>query len=206
MLGRHFIHPVRMTGETALRPEVNNPKPPTVFSSDPPESLAKNKRYYEAQQQHPLAFSDAEANRNAEDEEHFRRSGALKGKEPRIVGETQVAEGRHVPYVNGVEGTGTISFRSPREGLRTWAEDVASDPGASREHKLLAEQFDLTIPVHQNMKEPLDRGVFKGGKGVASLSGEVAVQPSLLGDDEQISGSSPLPVLRPRMVHKDRVE
>jgi len=171
---RGFIHPVRVTGEVALREEPSK----ETFSQRTDPIVPQ------AHKAHPLVFSDSEANRSDE--------------VPRII-----AAGQSVPYVNAVEGIGSISMRSPRENLRTWAEDVAADPGAAREHKLLAEQFDLTVPAKENWaRERLGRKTGPHARNLPeSLSGEVTENTNLFGETE-VSGQSELVVNQPRFKKK----
>lgn len=172
---RPYMHPVRVTGEMALREEPNKPG----FSN------RRDPKVTEAHEAHPLVFSDSQAN---------------------LEGVREVEEGKTVPYINTVEDIGSISYRSPRENLRTWAEDVTADPGASREHKLLAEQFDLTVPARENwVSQRLGRQEGPSSRRLPeSLSGEVVEQPSLFGDegDTKLSGQSEVVVNQPKFKKK----
>lgn len=57
--------------------------------------------------------------------------------------------GQTVPYVNEAEDAGSVSYRSPRENLHTWAESVAADPNAPNWAKAASEQgYDLSHPVN----------------------------------------------------------
>ena len=208
---RPYIHPVRMTGETKLRQEPQKTRAPGLVpgEKESDESYQSNLRYHESTVAHPLTFSDSEANFAA--------------------GTATVNAGEHLPYVNAAEDIGSISFRSPRGKLSTWAEDVAADPGASRHHKLLAEQFDLTVPVRENWSREVlgtPRGRYKetawGGYAdmgeqtpharnlPESLSGEVTEQPTLSNGlisrmgESALGGSSKLPILTPKLKKKGR--
>jgi hypothetical protein len=121
---RAFVHPLRMSGQTALRPETHE----FETESYPPQRKARPAD--PGSPEHPTTWNDWDANY--------------------VPGTNAVKAGLNVPYVNAHEDPGNVSFRSPRTNLSTWAEDVASDPGASRHHKLLAEQFDLTIPMREH--------------------------------------------------------
>jgi hypothetical protein len=187
-----------MEGETAIRDTpftamVRSPK------MEHPDTTAKLDKAEAAHAKHPMVFTDTNANMPS--------------------GEEMVRLGLNVPYVNGVESAGSVSFRSPRQNLKTWAEDVRSDPGASTHHKLLAQQFDLTIPARENWSRDVLHTAHKNrfvptptGKLVDmgepvnarnlphSLSGEVIEQPSLFeGEPSKLSGSSKLTVLQPKL-------
>lgn len=172
---RDFVHPVRVEGPMALFQ--GDPSAP----SSSPIRRGLGLEEQEGLRRHPTAFSDNQAN--------------IK------IGTNLVEQGETVPYVNAVEVPGSVSFRSPRSHLNTWAEDVASDPGASRHHQLLAEQFDLTIPARENFsRDVLRRG---GAKNLPhSLSGEVVEQGTLFGPSEA-RGSSKVSVMRPRLKRKN---
>jgi hypothetical protein len=197
-MARDYVHPVRMVGETAIRDEPFK----EMFrskSGESEETAAKLDKTEAAHAKHPMVFSDTNANMPS--------------------GEEMVGLGLNVPYINGVESAGSVSFRSPRQNLKTWAEDVRSDPGASTHHKLLAQQFDLTIPARENFvterlqaprsglvespsgKTAIDTGHVPNARNLPhSLSGEVIEQPSLFeGEPSKLSGSSKLTVLQPKL-------
>jgi hypothetical protein len=205
---RPFIHPLRQGGSMALRAEPNEGAAiarqfPSEYKPEKPRTSGQKAAASEVA--HPLVHTDAQGN------DPF---------------DTRV-ESLTIPYVNAAENAGSISFRSPRQNISTWAEDVAADPGASREHKLLAEQFDLTIPIKENWFEGrLSRPRWTGVKGAISgkeiligphpsgrgvkespdrLSGPVHEQLPLpgTGGDTQVSGQSELHPLRPRFKRKE---
>ena len=183
---RPFIHPLRQSGEMAL---LDGPNEPSLYTKLPAkgtsDDVRRSVKRRAAETAHPLVHTDSDANS--------------------APGTKLVGQGKTVPYVNAAENPGSISFRSPRANLNTWAEDVASDPGASRQHRLLAEQFDLTIPAKENWVEgALSRG--RARNLPTSLSGQVTEQPSLFGDQgvTQVSGQSELRVLQPKLKRKEQ--
>jgi hypothetical protein len=163
---RDYVHPLRMEGQTALRPEEHS----FETESYPPKKITREADP-SGDPAHPTTWNDWDANY--------------------VPGTNAVKAGFNVPYSNAVEDKGSVSFRSPRQNLNTWAEDVAADPGASRGHKLMAEQFDFTVPV---------------GTNSSNQSGQVIEQPTLPGieGDTQVSGQSELHVLRPKMKRKEQ--
>jgi len=196
-MGRKFLHPLRISGEMALRSEAHEPQPYRRSApGESDESVARNERFREGLGEHPLAFSDFEVQSN------YRPEG--------LRAESMFGQGLTLPYVNAAEDTGSVSFRAPRRNLSTWAEDVLADPGASRHHKLLAEQFDLTYPAAENAQTQLRRGFWKvHDGGPTGQSGEVTIQESLKveGDTRarmRFTGKSPLPVTRPQLLHRER--
>ena len=126
---RPFIHPVQVTGQTALRPDEitynDEGKRPVGWP-------AEAHKLDPGSDKHPLTYGDWDANYTP--------------------GTLRVLAGENVPYVNFHENTGAVSVRAPRENLHTWSEAVLSDPGASAKHRHLARQFDVTIPVGENTR------------------------------------------------------
>jgi hypothetical protein len=179
---RNFIHPVRMTGDYAL------PQTDTTYSGK-------------------MVFTDAEANESAKIPVYSDR--VLKTPS---MAEVQMRKGRHVPYENTAEDYGSISFRSPREKLRTWSEDVLADPNASRQHRLLAEQFDLTVPVRENAADIVkhqeqhwaEKHPMQGEEHQTAGAGLPYEQPSLLpGEPSEFLGhSSAALMMSPRLKRK----
>lgn len=171
-LGAHFrshIHPIRMTGETAI-------------SAEPKERITAEKEAVAGR----AVFTDVEANTQ--------------------LGKDIVVSGANVPYANEAENKGSISFRSPRKNLRTWSEDVLGDPGAPQHLKNLAKQFDVTVPVRENMQRQLSSGVFKTGGGPEAASGPVYEQPSLFpGGESKMWGYSNLKTIVPRLEPKSEL-
>lgn len=194
---RAFIHPIRLEGEMAINTTPDNPREEKRRGNQPRD------------EKRPMLFTDNEANyRPSEDYPDFVPPSEAARDVP-----VHLAEGRHVPYANYAEDAGSVSFRSPRSGIRSWAEDVLSDPGASTHHRNLAEQFDLTIPVQDNWtphisqaRIPLNiKGIpeMLGRVDPTRMSGEIHEQPSLFeGEESQISGSTPLHVTKPKLVKK----
>jgi len=119
---RDYIHPTRMTGSMALRPETHSA--PKIYNEQGRPTMARERRQ---------VWADDTAN-----------SSGLRHRED---AEQALGQGLTVPYANAAEDQGSVSFRSPREHLKSWSEDVQSDPGASPEHKKIAEHFDLTEPI-----------------------------------------------------------
>jgi len=129
---RPFVHPVRHSGSMAVRDE----------ESEDFEAPMKFDQLGETSKPDPRAvFSDVDTNYNG-DELMTNRSDEFPGR-PQLT----------VPYINAAEDQGSISYRAPRENIRTWGEDVAADPGASRHQKLVAEQYDLTDPVGAHLEQ-----------------------------------------------------
>ena len=124
---RNYVHPVRLTSDVALS---------TAYFD------ATGQRYNDK-----LVFTDSEANESAKPATFYSRATQ------RSAAEQHMGQGQHVPYMNTAEDYGSISYRSPRDKLRTWSEDVLSDPNAPRQHRVLAEQFDLTVPARENAAE-----------------------------------------------------
>jgi len=62
----------------------------------------------------------------------------------------EVRKGKIVPYENDFEGSGSISYRARADAVRTWSEDVKSQPNAHPALKHLARKgYNPTLEPHK---------------------------------------------------------
>ena len=131
---RTHIHPVRHEGSMALRPE----------------SMGA-----------PWALTSGQLGGESGDDRDPRQVWsdlATNDTSASSLAEGHVSTGMTIPYLNEMEDQGSISYRSPRQNLRSWSEDVTADPGASHHDKLVAEQYDLTVPWQEQLQNPITNG------------------------------------------------
>ncbi len=67
----------------------------------------------------------------------------------------KVKAGEVVPYVNTFEGAGSVSYRAKPESVRTWSEDVQSDPNSHPALKHLADRgYNPTLSKYEDVSHP----------------------------------------------------
>jgi hypothetical protein len=119
------VHPLQLTGQSALAPRnalrATDPQAYTPMGGDVRRKPGRPGH---------TAWGDEAANYSQE-------------------AKYEVDNGVNVPYVNEAEDKGSVSFRSPRQNLKTWNEAVSADPNAPTRHKAVAESgYDLSHPMN----------------------------------------------------------